>query len=233
MTSVRQYFDKELEELHLQLIEMGKLVADSIDKTITALKEQDIELAKEIFAGDNVVDDMEKAIERRCLNLIARQQPIAKDLRKISAALKMITDLERIADHSADISELTIRMANDKYIKPLIDLPKMAEVAKNMVNQAIEAYVSQNIELAKTVCSSDDEVDALFLKIVFDLTNIMKERSETVEQAVDLMFIAKYLERMADHATNIGEWVIFIDTGEHKDFNKDNEIKNPFVKKDI
>jgi len=229
MVSARQHFDKELEELHSQLIEMGKLVDESIDRTITALKEQDVELAKDIFAGDDVVDDMEKAIERRCLNLIARQQPIAKDLRKISAALKMITDLERIADHSADIAELTIRMANDKYIKPLIDLPKMAEVAKNMVNQAIEAYVNQDIELAKSVCESDDEVDALFLRIVYDLTHIMKEKPETVEQAVDLMFVAKYLERMADHATNVAEWVIFIDTGEHKDFNKDNEIRNPFL----
>ncbi|MCX7921415.1 MAG: phosphate signaling complex protein PhoU [Clostridia bacterium] len=212
----RHFFDKELEELHLELIKMGSLVEESIDNTILALKKQDVELAKKIIKNDDVVDDMERKIEKICLNLIARQQPLAKDLRSISTALKIITDMERIADHSADIAEITIRMSNMKYIKPLIDIPKMADMAKQMVNQAIDAYVKQDVKLAQTVCDSDDGVDDLFSKIILELINIMKNNPDTVEQATEFMFIAKYLERMADHATNIGEWVVFNVTGEHE-----------------
>jgi phosphate transport system protein len=194
---------------------MASLVEESIENTIIALKKQDVQLAKKIFKNDDVIDDLEKKIEKICLNLIARQQPLAKDLRTISTALKIITDMERIADHSADISEITIRMAKEKYVKPLIDIPKMAELAKQMVNKAIDAYIRQDVELAKHVCESDDEVDDLFDKIKFELSIIMKNDSESIDQVINLLFIAKYLERMADHATNIGEWVVFNVTGEH------------------
>lgn len=214
--ATRHFFDNELEELHLDLIKMGSLVEESIENTILALKKQDTDLARKIFANDDVIDDLEQKIEKRCLNLIARQQPLAKDLRTISTALKIITDMERIADHSSDIAEITIRMANQKYIKPLIDIPKMAELAKNMVNKSIDAYVRQDIELAAKVCESDDNVDNLFLKIILELISIMKDDPQAVEQGIDLMFIAKYLERMADHATNIAEWVVFNVTGEHE-----------------
>lgn len=216
MVSTRHFFDRELEELHLELIKMGSLVEESIQNTITALKKQDIILAREIFINDDVIDDLEQRIERKCLNLIARQQPLARDLRAISAALKIITDMERIADHSSDIAEITIRMSNEKYIKPLIDIPKMAELASQMVKKSIDAYVRQDIALAQEVCKSDDAVDDLFSKIVLELINLIKNEPTAAEQAIDLMFIAKYLERMADHATNIGEWVVFSVTGEHK-----------------
>lgn len=211
----RHSFDQGLEDLHLDLIKMGSLVEESIDNTILALKKQDVELARRIFTNDDVIDDYEKIIERKCMNLIARQQPLAKDLRAISTALKIITDMERIADASADIAEITIRMSGKKYIKPLIDIPRMAEMAKSMVNKAIDAYVRQDVELAEHVCASDDEVDNLFNKIILELINLMRNDSETIEQGIDFMFIAKYLERMADHATNIGEWVVFNVTGEH------------------
>lgn len=211
----RHSFDQGLDDLHLDLINMASLVEESIDNTILALKRQDVELAEKIFHNDDVIDDLEKRIEKKCMNLIARQQPLAKDLRTISTALKIITDMERIADHSSDIAELTIRMANQKYIKPLIDIPKMAELAKQMVNKSIDAYIKQDINMAQEVCASDDDVDELFNKIILELINIMKNDTEAVEQAIDLMFIAKYLERMADHATNIGEWVVFNVTGEH------------------
>jgi phosphate transport system protein len=230
----RHFFERELEELHLQLIKMSSLVEESIENTIIALKKQDVELARKIFRGDDIIDDMEKKIEKICLNLIARQQPLAKDLRSISTALKIITDMERIADHSADIAEITIRMANMKYIKPLIDIPKMAELARQMVNKAIDSYVRQDTKLAQEVCDSDDAVDELFSKITLELINLMKNDTETVEQAIDFMFIAKYLERMADHATNIGEWVVFNVTGEHDhlarhDDNRYDSKNNPFI----
>lgn len=213
--NTRHIFDKELEELHLDLIKMGSLVEESIENTIIALKKQDVKLAQKVYKNDDIIDELEQKIEKKCFLLIARQQPLAKDLRSISTALKIITDMERIADHSADIAKLTIQMASQKYIKPLIDIPKMAELAKIMVNKAIDAYVKQDVDIAQAVCDSDDEVDDLFFKIILDLINIMKDDSQTVEQATNLMFIAKYLERMADHATNIGEWVIYNVTGEH------------------
>lgn len=217
----RNVFDKELEYLHANMVKMAGLVEESIEKTISALKKHDVELAREVFQGDDQIDELEKIIEKQCLNLIARQQPIAKDLRTISAALKIITDMERIADHSSDIAEITIRMAPEKYIKPLVDIPKMAECARAMVNKAIDAYVRQDVELARTVEISDDEVDDLFSKIILELTGIMKNNPSTVEQAINLIFIAKYLERMADHATNIGEWVIYNVTGEHYNYKYD------------
>ncbi len=216
----RNFFEKELEELHLQLIKMGSMVEESIENTIIALKKQDAVLARKVFENDDIIDDLERKIEKICLTLIARQQPLAKDLRAISTALKIITDMERIADHSADIAEITLRMANVKYIKPLIDIPKMAELAKSMVNKSIDAYVKKDINLARAVCESDDDVDNLFSKITLELINMMKNDSNAVEQAIDFMLIAKYLERMADHATNIGEWVIFNVTGQHDHLNQ-------------
>ena len=212
----RHSFNAILEELHMDLIKMGSLVEESIDKTITALLKQDLQLAWEIIDGDDAVDDMEKKIEKKCIDIIARQQPLARDLRSISAALKIITDMERIADHSSDIAEITIRIGKQKHIKPLIDIPRMAELAKKMVSKAIDAYVHQDVDLAREVCASDDEADDLFRKIVLELTSLMKNDVTIIEQATDFMFIAKYLERMADHATNIGEWVVYNVTGEHE-----------------
>ncbi len=230
----RYSFDRELEDLHHDLIKMGSLVEESIENTILALKKQDVKLARLIFKNDDVIDEMESKIERRCLNLIARQQPLAKDLRTISTSLKIITDMERIADHSSDIAEITIRMAGEKYIKPLIDIPKMAELAKDMVNKSIDAYIRQDTELAMKVCASDDDVDDLFQKIILELVSIMKNDSQSVEQAINFMFIAKYLERMADHATNISEWVVYHVTGQHEHLtrymhHKDDGINNPFI----
>ncbi|TYQ12711.1 UNVERIFIED_CONTAM: phosphate transport system protein [Acetivibrio alkalicellulosi] len=231
----RNYFEKELEQLHIEMIKMGSLVEESIENTIQALKKQDIDLAWDVFKNDDVIDEYEQRIEKHCLNLIARQQPLANDLRTISTALKIITDMERIGDHSADIAEITIRMANEKYIKPLIDVPKMADLAKQMVNRSIDAYIKQDLELAKKVCASDDEVDDLFFKIVLELINIVKSDVSAIEQAINFMFIAKYLERMADHATNIAEWVVYNVTGEHEHltryYHKDDRIRNPFIDK--
>jgi len=212
---VRNSFEKELENLQSLMVKMAGLVEESIENSIQALKKQDIELAKQVCENDDTIDDLESKIEKMCINLIARQQPLAKDLRAISTALKIITDMERIGDQAADIAELTIRMAETKYIKPLIDIPLMADLAKKMVIKSIDSYIKQDITLAKEVCQSDDAVDNLFSKIVLELINIMKNNPETVEQATDFMFIVKYLERIGDHATNIAEWVVFNVTGSH------------------
>lgn len=233
----RLSFELELRELHEEMIKMGSLVEESIENAILALKNQDVKLAKKIFLNDDVIDEMEVKIERKCLHLIATQQPLAKDLRTISTALKIITDMERIADHSADIAEITIRMARDKYIKPLIDIPEMAELARDMVKRALDAYVNQDIGLAKQVCADDDDVDNFFSKITLELINIVKIDPEAMDQVVNFLFIAKYLERMADHATNIGEWVVFNVTGEHSHLaellHKDDAKRNPFAEIEI
>lgn len=224
----RNTFAKELEELHLDLINMGSLVEDSINNALAALKNEDLELASLVIQADDLVDEYEKKIEKKCLNLIARQQPMAGDLRKISTALKMITDMERIADHSSDIAKLTIKMAQQNMIKtlikPLIDIPQMAEQAKKMVKMSLDSYVNQDIIMAQSLYENDNIVDELFIKIVKDLSIIMKEHPEAVDQAVNLIFIAKYLERMADHATNIGEWVIYNVTGKHKTYKESGEF---------
>lgn len=213
---VRNSFDKDLELLQGLMVKMAGLVEESIENSIIALKKQDVELARQVCESDDTIDDLESKIEKICINLIARQQPLAKDLRAISTALKIITDMERIADQAADIAELTIRMAKMKYIKPLIDIPLMADLVKKMVVKSIDSYIKHDIILAKEVCDSDDEIDDLFSKIVLELINIMKNNPETIEQATDFMFVVKYLERIGDHATNIAEWVVFNVTGSHE-----------------
>jgi len=220
---VRNSFDKELEQLQGLMVKMAGLVEESIENSIIALKKQDIELARQVYESDDTIDDLEVKIEKICINLIARQQPLAKDLRAISTALKVITDMERIADQAADISELTIRMAEMKYIKPIVDIPIMADLAKKMVIKSIDAYIKQDITLAKEVCDADDEVDDMFSRIVLELINIMKNNPETVEQATDFMFVVKYLERIGDHATNIAEWVVFNVTGSHEHLARKND----------
>ena len=225
-------FEKALKELDFNLIKMGTYVEESIEKTIRALTERDTELASAIIADDDIIDDMEQNIEKMCVTLIARQQPLAKDLRLITSVLKIITDLERIADHSADIAELTLNFRDTRFIKPLIDIPKMAEMARQMTDKAIDSFIKKDFELAREVCASDDYVDELFETVKKDLAEIMKGSPGSIDQIIDLLMIAKYIERMADHATNIGEWVAYSITGNHEHlahiYHKDTLEENPF-----
>lgn len=213
---VRSKFDKELDMLNQELIEMGTLVEKSIDSTVAALMEKDIELAKKVAMSDNEIDEMEKIIESRCLRLILQQQPVARDLRLISSTLKMITDMERIGDQSADISEITQKIAKEEYIKELTHIPQMAQATTKMVKDSIDAFVKGDLELALAVIEYDDVVDELFNVIKNELISLIRESVDNGEQAIDLLMIAKYFERIGDHAENIAEWVYFSITGEHK-----------------
>jgi phosphate transport system protein len=195
---------------------MTNEIEKSMERTIVALQTRDVSLAKEIIAYDDVIDSYETRIEEACLELIARQQPMAADLRLISMILKMITDLERIADHSSDISEIILRLGEEEPIKPLVDIPRMAGIARGMVHEAIVAYMENDLERARSVCNMDDEVDRLFEKVILDLSTMMKADPAVVDRALDLVFIAKYLERVGDHATNVAEWVAFNITGKHR-----------------
>ena len=214
---MRSRFDEQLLELNNNLIEMGALVERAISKATKALVMQDAKTAQMIMDGDAAVDEKEKEIERLCLKLILNQQPVAKDLRQISTALKMITDMERIADQAADISELCVYLSHQEYIKRLEHIPQMAEATIKMVTESIDAFVKKDLDLAQKVIDYDDVVDELYVIIKKDLIELVHADVNNGEQAFDLMQIAKYYERIGDHAVNIAEWVIFSITGRHKD----------------
>ena len=214
----------DLEALHRELLDMGTLTEDAIDRALTALKKQDVELANEVISGDDQIDSIERQVEQRCLNILARHQPLAGDLRTVGAALKVITDLERISDNATDIGEIVLRIAGQRFIKPLVDIPMMGDITINMVRDAITAYINKDMDLAMDVCLRDDTIDNAFSRVVLDVTGIMRQNPDSVSQAVDLMFVAKYLERMADHATNIAEWGIYLVTGTHP---QDKDIHEP------
>lgn len=212
---MRNRFDRELSELNNELIEMGALIERAINDASRALLEKDLALAKKAIEYGAQVDEKEKQIERRCLRLLLQQQPVAADLRMISTALKMITDMERIGDQAEDISEITIRLIDDEYIGSLEHIPQMAWATVRMVTGAIDAFVARDLDRARAVIACDDIVDDLFGQVRDDLVQLIREDSANGEQAIDLIMVAKYFERIGDHATNIAEWVVFSITGEH------------------
>lgn len=212
---MRQHLEKSLEDLRDEIGRLGGMVEEAMDKTIIALKEMDAVCAAEIIRYDDEIDNVETRIERRCLSLFALQQPLARDLRVIGSSLKMITDLERIGDHAADIAEITLRLAPGQPYKINPDIYTMAGLARSMVGRSIEAFIHEDLKLASEVCSDDDAVDELFNLMIMDLVSQIKAGGQSVETNVDLMFIVKYFERIADHATNIAEWAVYNETGKH------------------
>ncbi len=212
---MRNRFDRQLCTLNDELIEMGSMIEKSIETAVKAMVAQDVALAKEVIDSDEEIDRQEREIEDLCLKLLLQQQPVAKDLRLISAALKMITDMERIGDHATDISEITIAMADKPYIKKLEHIQQMAKETMVMLVESIEAFVNKDMEKAEAVIAHDDIVDDLFSKVKNELISMIHENVDAGEQAADLLMVAKYLERIGDHATNISEWVIFSITGSH------------------
>ena len=216
---MRNRFDRQLSTLNDELIEMGSMIEKSIETAIKALVNQDVDLARHAIEADEEIDRQERIIEDLCLKLLLQQQPVAKDLRLISSALKMITDMERIGDHASDISEITIALADQPYIKKLEHIQQMAKETMIMLVGSIEAFVDKDLEKANEVIKRDDVVDDLFDKVKKELIQMIHENEDKGEQAADLLMVAKYMERIGDHATNISEWVIFSITGEHKSMN--------------
>lgn len=212
---MRSRFDHDLEKLNSELIEMGNLIESSIEAAVTALKTKNVQLANRVVEGDKEVNAMEREIEDLCLKLILQQQPVARDLRMISAALKMITDMERIGDQASDISEITIRLSNEKYLKELVHIPQMADSTIKMVRDSIDAFVKRDISLAESVIKYDDVVDNLFDVVKTELIGYIRNSTDSSEQAIDFMMIAKYFERIGDHAQNIAEWVYYAIKGDH------------------
>ena len=215
--NMRNRFDRQLVQLNNELIEIGGMIEKAISDTVKALVNQDIELASNVIEYDEEIDHQEREIEQLCLKLLLQQQPVAKDLRLISAALKMITDMERIGDHATDISEITIELSKESYIKKLDHIQQMAKETMVMLVQSVEAFVNKDMDKARAVIVHDDVVDDLFNKVKAELIAMIHEDVNAGEQASDLLMAAKYFERIGDHATNISEWVIFSITGQHPD----------------
>jgi phosphate transport system protein len=213
---MRKQFDEQLDLLNKELLEMGALIEHAIESASQALIDQDIELAKKAIAFDKQVDRKERYIEALCLRLLLHQQPVASDLRQISAALKMITDMERIGDQASDISEIVIYLAGAPYIKKLEHLPQMAQTAIRMVSGSIDAYIKKDLVLAKKIIQMDDIIDGLFIMVKNELVERIHQNPNNGDQAVDLLMVAKYFERVGDHAENIAEWVEYSITGVHK-----------------
>jgi len=214
---MRTHFDKQLNKLNDELIEMGSMIEKAIEHTIKALVTQDIDLAKYVIDSDEQINRQERDIESLCLKLLLQQQPVARDLRQISSALKMITDMERIGDQASDISEIivTLLKREESYIKHLDHIQSMAKETSVMLVGSVDAFVNRNQLQAAAVIEKDDVVDDLFRKVQSELVQLIHEDPNCGEQATDLLMIAKYFERIGDHATNISEWVIFSLTGEH------------------
>ena len=205
---MRKRFDEQLNELNQEMIHMGNIIEQAIENALDALIHKDIKKANEIIKSDNEIDRQERKIENLCLQLLLQQQPVAKDLRFISATLKMITDMERIGDHATSIAELTIETVNQAHIKKLDHIEQMAKETIIMLINCLKSYIARNLEIAEKVIEHDEKVDKLFFRVKKDLIQMIHEDCECGEDATNLLLIAKYFERIADHAVNIAKWIV-------------------------
>jgi len=211
--NVREHIDLELKNLEEKLLKLGKLAIDAVSQSVLALKEQDVEKAKAVIEGDKNLDNMAEDIDMSCLKFMARFQPLGQDLRTVSAIMHMAVDLERIGDYGASIAKRAIKLSDRPHIKPLLDIPRMESDIRKMVLLALDALMEKDTKKAEDVCRMDDEVDDLERQIFHELLLIMIERPQVIEQATELLLVARTLERAGDHATNLAERVIYIVTG--------------------
>ncbi len=210
---MERHFDEELKGLKGKLLQMASLAEESIARSVKALVERDKKLAEEVLSSDEAINLLEIEIDEVCLRLLALRQPIATDLRFITSALKIITDLERIGDLSVNIGERALDLMEQPLLKPLIDIPRMAQLAQKMVKDSLDAFVNRDAELARDVCRRDDEVDQLNDQIFRELLTYMIQDPKAITRSVDLILVGRHLERIADHATNIGEDVVYLVKG--------------------
>ena len=207
---MERHFERDLEELKEQLLRMGGRAEAIVLKAVDALRRRDAALAREVFADDKVIDRLELDLDDRCLRLLALQQPMARDLRFITAALKITNDLERVGDHGVNIAGSALRLAEQPLLTPLVDIPRMAELAGGMLHEALDAFVRHDAGTARRICMRDDEVDSLNRQVFRELASTMVEDPSTITRAMELILVARNLERVADLATNVAEEVVFI-----------------------
>lgn len=211
---MRKSLDENIEKLKNEMLLMGSQVEEAIEKSIKALKNQDLELAKEVMGSDDKIDNYELELEEMCTRLIATQQPVAGDLRTIIVISKLATDLERIGDHASNIAKMVLNIGREPLIKPLIDIPRMTDIVTRRLKQSLKAFVELDVELADQIAREDEEVDVLDEQILRELLTFMLEDPKTIKQATSLIFISRFLERIGDHATNVCERVIYMATGD-------------------
>ncbi|HYE69053.1 MAG TPA: phosphate signaling complex protein PhoU [Anaerovoracaceae bacterium] len=216
MMSARPQMDHEMSAITNDLLEMTNLVEETIRNAIKSLVERDSELARDLINSDEEIDDLEDVIKDKCLKFLATQQPLAGDLRHMISVMQMVRDLERIGDHCEDIAKYTLRFENEEYMKELIDIPRMADMAARMVKNAIDAFVNKDLRLARKVWKADEEVDELFRNIYDELMGIIDQDAAKANQSVMFLFIAAHLERIADYATNICEETVFAMEGSYE-----------------
>jgi phosphate transport system protein len=210
---IRRTFEEQLGELQNDLLRLGRFVEEALGKSIDALVRQDLPLAKQVIADDDFADDMTMGIQTRTMQLLALQQPMARDLRFVGASMRITVDLERIGDHATAIAKVTRRMAGQTYFKPLVDVPRLGEMARKMVGDALTAFINHDTTLAYQVAGNDDAVDDLCDVLQRELMDKMREDASLVEQATQLLLVARALERVGDHATNIVENIYYVETG--------------------
>ena len=213
--TARRVFEEELENLKLELVKMCRITEDMISDSITALTTKDKELAASVPPRDREVDEYELDIERQCMKILLRRQPVADDFREVSTALKLITDVERIGDQASDIAEIVISLSDRKYIKDLVHLKAMGELGVRMARESVESFIKNDAALADRIIAADDEMDELFCVVKDELIELIKADSGSADQAIAFMMIAKYLERIGDHAVNVCEWTKYFETGVH------------------
>ncbi|WP_313584341.1 phosphate signaling complex protein PhoU [Lacrimispora sp.] len=216
---VRERFTQKILEVKQKVLKMGALVENIIDTSVTAMKTQDLDLARNVLKKDDAIDQLELEIEKDCMMLLALQQPLAKDLRTIASVLKIITDLERMGDNAVNIAEVILEIGEDPILNSLKDIPRMADIAQKMLKMSLDAFVNEDIALAQKAAERDEEVDRLYETVINDFLNIITEKRELAKQGTKLLFLGRYLERIADHSTNICERTIYMITGELKEIN--------------
>ncbi|QAY66574.1 phosphate signaling complex protein PhoU [Paenibacillus protaetiae] len=216
---IRKELDEGLEQLKQMLVEMGERVENVLGESMKALQMLDKASAETIIKKDMELNQIEERISQVGAKIIATQQPVAKDLRRILIAFKMASDLERMGDLSVDIAKAVIRIQGERLIKPLIDLPRMAEICQTMIYESIQSYIREDIGLAYKMAKEDDTIDALYKQILIELVALMTETPASISQSIHLLFVGRSIERIADHATNIGESVVYLVTGKRPDLN--------------
>jgi phosphate transport system protein len=213
MSAPRLSLDKDLDELNQDILKMGGIIEQQIYEAVECLINKDRDLAEKVIKRDDEVDELQQIIEDKSVRLVIRQQPIAKDLRTIFVGIKLVTDLERISDIAVNIARIANRIIDQQYIKPLIDIPRMAKIAQTIVRVALDSYVRRDVNMAESLFDMEEEIDHLYSQIFRELLVIMMENPRTISQATQLLMVARHLERIGDHSTNIGEMVVYLETG--------------------
>lgn len=216
----RASFHQGMDTLRQEILEMGVRVEEALRKAVGSLAVQDVAAAREAVAADEPINVMETRIEDHCIALIATEQPVAQDLRRIVTGMKIVTQLERMGDHARHVAKATLRLAGEPLMKPLIDIPRMGELCAAMVRDVLTAFVNSDVERARSVAVRDAEVDGLHKQVVREVLTYMMSQPSLVAQGMELIYVSRYLERVADHVTNIAEWIVYCETGKHTELNE-------------